>query len=428
MVLRTETGAINRGACIAELSQYPGEREYLWVPCSFLEPKGAPTVELVEEAGGSAGGVVTVVSVRVSANLKARTVEELRTQKKDMHLAALRYLLAETARDVERIAGKEAAQERLERDATREKDLALFLGVGGSLDSLLPTMTSGTRVKFTVEGLLARIKRECEAVAERHAAVPPEGYADEETYQDLAAEMLATRAAAVSMLRGYLEDSDAKIETVMRGSLPEMHRLYLSFLERTLPEEETARAAQAARLCRAMGVPQSAADEVDAEGLTRLMRAAAAGAGGRVLRGLVAARADVNRRDAKDGRTALYLAAEVGHADVVEALARLGAELDTVGYPGVFDCSPTWIAAQEGHASVIDVLGRLGADVNLADKTGRTPVHIAVECGRVAAVDALGRARADANRKSDGGRTPLALAIKKGNPAVLEALRRIGAV
>jgi hypothetical protein len=63
MVLSTTAGAINRGACIAELSQYPGEVEYLWAPCSFLEPMGARSVELVTKGAAGTAGVVTIVPV-----------------------------------------------------------------------------------------------------------------------------------------------------------------------------------------------------------------------------------------------------------------------------------------------------------------------------------------------------------------------------
>jgi len=58
MVLRVTTGSINRGACIRWLSQYPSEVEYLWVPCSYLEPSGAILLELA-----GSGGVVSVVPV-----------------------------------------------------------------------------------------------------------------------------------------------------------------------------------------------------------------------------------------------------------------------------------------------------------------------------------------------------------------------------
>jgi hypothetical protein len=140
---------------------------------------------------------------------------------------------------------------------------------------------------------------------------------------------------------------------VMRGTITTWHRAYLAFLERTLPAEGEALEVVAGRLCRAMGAMQSEslADEADAEGLTvltPLMRAAGDGAEGRVLRCLVAARANVHRREAAFGRTALYLAAEGGHAEAVEALARLGGDVNATAEPGVFDGTPVWIAAQEG--------------------------------------------------------------------------------
>jgi hypothetical protein len=426
MVLRMTTGAIDRGACITELSQYAGEKEYLWVPCSFLEPAGAPTVELVE-GGGGAGGVVTVVPVRASANLKARTVEELRTQKKDLHLAAFRYLLDETARDLERIAAEEGAPDRLARDPFRVRDLQRWLGEGGRLEWLPPGMADGGEVTFTVAGLLARIWWQCEEVLARHAAAAPELYNDDEAFRHAVAEMLEARAAAVAALRGYIEDPGAQIECVMRDTIATRHRTYLSFLERTLPAEGEARAAAAGRLCRAMGVMQASADEEDAAGLTPLMRAAADGGGGRARRCLAAARADVNRREAAEGRTALFLAADGGHAEAVEVLARLGADVDAAAYPGTFDCTPVGIAADQGHAAVISVLGRLGADVNRATRDGRTPLFMAASKGDVAAIGELGQLGVDVNRADENGYTPLGIARASGHAAATDALLRLGA-
>jgi len=281
-------------------------------------------------------------------------------------------------------------------------------------------------VTFTVAGLLARIGRQCEAVLERHAAVAPERYTDDEAYRHTVAEMLDTRDAAVATLRGYIANPGVPMELVMRTPITAWHRAYLSFLERTLPAAGEARAAAAGRLCRAMGAMQSSADEADAEGLTPLMRAAADGAGGRVLRCLVAARADVNARDAADGRTALWHAAWFGHAEAVEALARLGGDVDATARPWAFDTTPIYIAAEEGHTGVIEALGRLGADVNRAAKDGRTPVYIAADRGHTAAIEALGKLGADVNLTSDFG-TPLANAMRVGQTAAAVALRRLGA-
>ena len=248
--------------------------EYLWPAGSFIEPSGAAdTVE-----GG--GGLLSMVPVRINANLKARTVGELRTQKRDMHVAAFRYQLAETARDLARIAEEERAEDRLARDWSRVLNLQYWLSLGGRLEWLLPGMSDGTEVRFTAAGLLARIVAQCETVLERHEALPPEGYNDDEAFRHIVAEMLATRAAAVGTLRGYIENPGVNMENVMRNPITAWHRAFLSFLERTLPADGEARAAGAARVCRAMGAMQSSADEADAEGLTPLMRAAADGRGG----------------------------------------------------------------------------------------------------------------------------------------------------
>ena len=62
-VLVVATGAVDRGACIRDLSQYPGEVEYLWLPLSFLAPAGPAYYEATED------GLVLVVPLRVNANL-----------------------------------------------------------------------------------------------------------------------------------------------------------------------------------------------------------------------------------------------------------------------------------------------------------------------------------------------------------------------
>ncbi len=399
--------------------------EYLFPAGSFVEPSGP---SYLAEGGG---GLLTVLPVRINANGKASTVEELRAQKKDMHLAAFRYLLAETARDLQRVVDENGGLAgRLDRDPSREWDLADWLD-GGREEWLLPDMTVGepscAKVHFSAAGLLARIARQCEAVLERHAAAPPELYADDEAFRRFVTEMLDTRAAAVATLRLYIEDPGVNIENVMRNPISAWYRVYLSFLERSVPADGEARPAAAERLCRAMGIMSAAAEEVDAEGLTPLMRAAAAGAGWRALWGLVAARADVNRRDAAGGRTALWLAAEGGHADTVAALARLGADVGATAEPGVFDNTPMWIAAQEGHAAVIAALGRRGADANRAVRDGRTPMYMAAAKGRAAAVKALGQLGADVNRASGAGWTPLRIATDNGHVAAADALRQLGA-
>ncbi len=91
MVMVIETSSIDRGADISELSQYPGEREFLYLPCSFIQRSrhGNWRVEVVD------GGLVTFYFVKVNLNIKTQTVEELQEQKKSMHLVSARSMLSE---------------------------------------------------------------------------------------------------------------------------------------------------------------------------------------------------------------------------------------------------------------------------------------------------------------------------------------------
>jgi hypothetical protein len=177
MVMEMVVGAVDRGACIRDLSQYPREVEYLWGPCSFVAPDGEARLEV------SPFGVVKLVPVRVNANLSARTVEELVGQKKRTHLACFRYLLAEVRGALRRHAEEKGAEDRLKKDTTRNQ--------GG---------------EHTVEELLGNIAAQCEERMAKHARLEPEAFAQDEAFRRLVTEMLDTRRWAVSKLRLWLED------------------------------------------------------------------------------------------------------------------------------------------------------------------------------------------------------------------------------
>ena len=97
--------------------QYPGEVEYLWVPCSFLQQSGPRYVEVTSQ------GAVVLVPVRINSNLKAMTVEELLGQKKSMHVTAFRHFVCdELPHDLRRIADSHNAEERCAADLRTEKN------------------------------------------------------------------------------------------------------------------------------------------------------------------------------------------------------------------------------------------------------------------------------------------------------------------
>jgi hypothetical protein len=93
-----------------------------------------------------------------------------------------------------------------------------------------------------------------------------------------------------------------------------------------------------------------------------------------------------------DGCTALYLAANGGHADAVRALAEAGANVNAVAARTEY--SALHAAAQCGHAAVVRALLEAGADGTLLTKAGKTALQIARRKQHADVVQALEAAAA----------------------------------
>ena len=91
-------GGIDRGCPLSFVSQFPGEDEILIPPFSYLEVTGAPFSMDTKK------GVVTVYPARINCNLKARTIDEIASSRRDELLAQHPYLVAEFERDVPAVA------------------------------------------------------------------------------------------------------------------------------------------------------------------------------------------------------------------------------------------------------------------------------------------------------------------------------------
>ena len=98
-LFEVQVGRIDIGASVAFLSQYPTENEYLLPPLSCLEVVDEPRSELLE-----GGGEIIVVPLRVNANLKSLTVNDLVTSRKRLHAAASINLREELTRSMEEAA------------------------------------------------------------------------------------------------------------------------------------------------------------------------------------------------------------------------------------------------------------------------------------------------------------------------------------
>ena len=157
MVMVIETSSIDRGADISDFSQYPGEKEFLYLPCSFVQRirHANMRIQVVD------GGLVTFFPVKVNLNIKTQTVEELQEQKKSLHMVSARSMLAEV---------KFELTDWME-SADRQEDVVIKF-----CDDVLGT---------------------CRQVVENHELIDVKDFADDEKFRRMINEVLDTKADAI---------------------------------------------------------------------------------------------------------------------------------------------------------------------------------------------------------------------------------------
>ena len=224
------------------------ERECLFPPCSFLEPQGGEAMEVTRY------GIVGKLRVRVNANLKAPTLTELLNQKRNMHLASFRYLVAELGKELEELGRSEAA-------AARE-----------GVDEFQP---NDWRHKPTSE-FIEHILSECRAVLRQHEAMSAEELLEDGAYRSAVAEALSVKEMGKKKFMLWLTGGPQKL-FVMRRGLKQSYRDWMlrqEALLASMPREEDRRAA-ALELCRSVGLLRRSVDEVNVFGETPLFDVAA---------------------------------------------------------------------------------------------------------------------------------------------------------
>jgi hypothetical protein len=325
--------AVDHGGDISEYSQFPGEREYLWNPCSLLESNGEPFLEVTRH------GIVTIIPVRMNNNVKTMTVEQLLEQKKRMHISGFEFLLNEVKFELARVTEERVARGKAAADQSA--------GVG--------------LLQWIVEGIV----EECQATLQRHRDVAPLDYIDDEVFRRLVIEMLESKSHALSKVR------------LCREALKHMGGDGLTPLMLAAGKGDAGR------------VKELVLQGADVNATNRSQRTALHEASGPdVIRTLLDCKATVNARDSA-GRTALHTAAEQGRADAVRILVEWKAVLDTQDLRGR---SGLHCAAEKGHGELVRLLVEAKADFNAEDAKGLTPLDVS---GSVECSDALKAAGAD---------------------------------
>jgi hypothetical protein len=126
------------------------------------------------------------------------------------------------------------------------------------------------------------------------------------------------------------------------------------------------------------------------------------------------------------GRTALLAAAEEGHLEAMRYLMDKKANVhfqDTSGFHALYLAAGVPDAGQK----LVNFLLAWDADVNLANKSGYTPLHNACGSGACDSVRALLENRGDLNLKSKSGAAPVHAAVLNNQPEVLDVLKELKA-
>jgi ankyrin repeat protein len=121
------------------------------------------------------------------------------------------------------------------------------------------------------------------------------------------------------------------------------------------------------------------------------------------------------------GKTALHLAAESNHLEIVKLLLVCGAETEATsdGY-----WTPLLNAAQNGHHEVVDLLLDSKANVNARTSSGMTALHWAAEQGHLRVVQSiLKESTALKNAKDGFDSTALSRAGQHGHQKIIQELK-----
>jgi hypothetical protein len=157
---------------------------------------------------GPGGGVLKVISVDISINLKTETVEELTGKKKSMHVTAFKSVIEET-----------------------KQWMHAYAEAGGRAQARAATDKEYGKYRKDISWFISKTVEQMQAIKEADAELPDSDYVNDLKYKALVTRMLSSQEWAKQKLRLWLENQETNIKDVGNTPLKSAHRQWLSFLK-----------------------------------------------------------------------------------------------------------------------------------------------------------------------------------------------------
>ena len=399
-------GAMNNGAPLSAFSFYFIEEEICLPPLCNLEVKGKPQILFTNK------GAVLQVSMVVTVNQKAETIDGLVGRRKFLHEGMLRNLVQEVESElkvVDALLGtlSSLALEAEDYGAGRTK-VAPGVAASSERDYIYIALSiAGSAPEQALADFARKARQTCERTLTEQDK-PAAEFNDDDTYSALVNE-------AVNMKTRALEGQ---------------YHLLCKWFSHCAKADVRALGAVVRQLDVNMWSDTRVVDEGTGE--TPLMAACSAGSL-ELCEALIKARVDASAVD-KAGNTSVWLAVEQKHEAVVElllqAMIEAGIDIDARYEGNARDKQGQTVlmrASAHGLTSTVAKLLALGADVSAKDENGKGALMMAAKEGLEDLVCLLVESHAEVDGCDDKGKTALHYASERGHAHVVKVLLKIGA-
>jgi hypothetical protein len=329
MILAFERGAMSNGAPLSPVSFYRNEEEICFPPLCSLEVKGRPQILFTDN------GAVLQVTMGITVNQKAETVDGLVGRRKFLHLGMLRNLVQEVESEMLNVVALLNMLLTLKM-VMRSKEWSKWCSMGRLAPGVAENI-SGSKPEQALAAFAKEARQICEKTLAEQDDKPATEFNDDDTYSALVKEAVKMKSKALKDGRHYkllcawfahCAKADVRaLEAVVKQLDVHMWTDSRVVDERT---EETPLLAACAvgslEICKALIKAGASATAADKDGNTPLLAACAAGSF-EICEMLIKAGADVNAAD-KHGNNAIYHAEmnqdEDKRAAVLAVLAEYG--------------------------------------------------------------------------------------------------------